>query len=148
MRYLRIVLCLVVFCCAFQAHAAERKAGIVRKAEGVVFVDRQGKLSPLKEGDTLYEKDTVVTRAGSVGIVMKDDSVMSVGSNSRLTVSEFVFEPAEKKYSLVTRLKQGTMVYLTGLIAKLNRSAIRLETPTAVAGVRGTHVAIKVEGHE
>lgn len=113
-RYLKIVLCLVVFCCASQAYAAEWKAGIARKAEGAVFVDRQGKLSPLKEGDTLNEQDTVVTQAGSVGIVMKDDSLMSVGSNSRLTISKFVFEPAEREYSLGTHLKQGTMVYLTG----------------------------------
>jgi len=148
MRYLRIILCLVVFCCASQANAEERKAGIVRKAEGAIFVDRQGKLSPLKEGDTLNEQDTVVTQVGSVGVVMKDDSLMSIGSNSRLTISKFVFEPAEKEYSLVTHLKKGTMVYLSGLIAKLNSNAIRLETSTAVTGVRGTHVAIRVEGND
>jgi hypothetical protein len=37
-------------------------------------------------------------------------------------------------------------VYLTGLIAKLDNRAMRVETPTAVCGVRGTRFAVSVKG--
>jgi hypothetical protein len=50
-----------------------------------------------------------------------------------------------EKLSFIAQIKKGTVVYLTGLIAKLNHSAVRFETPTAVCGIRGTHFAIKVE---
>ena len=40
------------------------------------------------------------------------------------------------------------MVYSTGLIAKLDRKSVRIETPNAVCGVRGTQFAIKVDNRD
>ena len=37
------------------------------------------------------------------------------------------------------------MAYVSGRIAKLMPEAVRLETPTSVIGVRGTHALVKVE---
>ena len=41
---------------------------------------------------------------------------------------------------------QGTFSYLSGQISKLVPGAVRLETPDATIGMRGTHVLVKVEG--
>jgi hypothetical protein len=35
------------------------------------------------------------------------------------------------------------MAYLSGLIGKLSPESVRIETPTASIGVRGTHFAVK-----
>jgi hypothetical protein len=40
------------------------------------------------------------------------------------------------------------MVYLTGLMAKLDSKSVRIETPNAVCGVRGTQFAIKVDNRD
>jgi hypothetical protein len=92
------------------------------------------------------ENDVLVTgRIGSMGVILQDNSVMSIGSNTRLVISKFIFEPADEKLSFIAQIKKGTVVYLTGLIAKLNRSGVKFETHTAVCGIRGTHFAIKVD---
>jgi hypothetical protein len=148
MKYLKILICLAILGTAVYCQAADRNVGILRTANGQVFVERQGKLIPVKIGQVLIEKDSLVTKAGSAGIIFKDDSLLSVGPNSKVSISDFVFEPAEKKMGLVAFIKRGTMVYLGGLIAKLDKNAVQLKTETTVCGIRGTHVAIQVEGGE
>jgi hypothetical protein len=69
---------------------------------------------------------------------------MSIGSNTRIVFTEFIFKPADKKVSTIIRITKGTMNYLSGLIVKINSNAVKVETPTAVCGVRGTHLAVKV----
>jgi hypothetical protein len=93
--------------------------------------------------------DALVTGAdGSIGVVMQDDSVLSLGPKSRVDFTQFSFAPAENKLSFIAKVKRGTMVYLTGLIAKLDRKSTRIETPNAVCGVRGTQFAIKVDNQD
>ncbi len=128
------------------ASAEELKVGVVKNVSGQALIERNKVIVPAKVKDKLMENDILVTgRIGSIGIILQDNSVMSIGSNTRLVISKFVFEPAHEKLSFIAQIKKGTVVYLTGLIAKLNRSGIKFETNTVVCGVRGTHFAIKVE---
>jgi hypothetical protein len=80
--------------------------------------------------------------------MLPDNSVLSLGPNSRVILTQFSFEPAEEKLSFVAKFRNGTLIYLTGLIGKLNRKGVRFETPNAVCGVRGTHFAIKVDAQD
>ena len=93
----------------------------------------------------LYEKDIVKTGAkGSVGVILKDDTVLSLGPDSELLLAEFMFAPREGKLSLVARLLKGTATFISGIIAKLAPDNARLETPSATIGIRGTHVLVSV----
>ena len=40
---------------------------------------------------------------------------------------------------------RGVTTYVSGRIAKLSPDAVRLETPAAIVGVRGTTLAIRVD---
>ncbi|HVO64973.1 MAG TPA: FecR domain-containing protein [Syntrophales bacterium] len=118
----------------------------MKNVSGEAFIERNKVLTAAKVKDELMENDVLVTgRSGSMGVILQDNSVMSIGPNTRLAISKFAFEPADEKLSFTAQIKKGTMVYLSGLIAKLNRSGVKFDTPTAVCGVRGTHFAIKVE---
>ena len=128
------------------AAAEEPKVGFVKNVSGKAFIERNRIQMPAKLKDALMVNDTLITgRQGSMGVIFQDDSVLSLGPNTRLVISKFKFEPAEKQLSLVARIKKGTLVYLTGLITKLSPGAAQFITPTAVCGARGTRFAIKVE---
>jgi hypothetical protein len=143
MRVLAIMICMTLFFSINYATASGPQIGVVKTVKGEAFIERAQKSYPAKTGDALLEKDEIVTgRDGSLGVIMKDDAVLSIGANSRLQFTDFVFEPAEKKLSTVNRLKRGTLVYLSGLIAKIKPEAVRFETKTAVCGIRGTYLAI------
>ncbi|MFA5182280.1 MAG: FecR domain-containing protein [Syntrophales bacterium] len=118
----------------------------MKNVSGQAFIERNKVMVPAKVKDRLMANDILVTgQTGSMGLILQDNSVMSLGSNTRLVISKFMFEPADAKLSFVAQIKKGTVVYLTGLIAKLNHGGVRFETPAVVCGIRGTHFAIKVE---
>jgi hypothetical protein len=43
------------------------------------------------------------------------------------------------------RLVRGVAAYVSGRIAKLAPDSIRLETPAAIVGIRGTSLALRAE---
>lgn len=136
---------LALLCSAGMAAAEESRAGFVKSVSGQASIERNKVVIPASIKDRLLEKDTLITgRDGSMGVILQDNSVMSIGPNTRVVLSQFLFEPSDEKLSFIAQVKKGTVVYLTGLIAKLNRSGVKFETPSAVCGVRGTHFAIKV----
>jgi hypothetical protein len=90
--------------------------------------------------------DSVTTGSnGKVGLIFEDDTVISLGSNSRIAIENFLFQPSEKKLSFVARMYQGTASFLSGQIAKLAPQQVQVETPHATVGTRGTHYLVKVD---
>lgn len=127
------------------AAVAGETIGVVRTASGDAAVTRVGGTLPASIGLKVIVGDTLVTgRDGSLGVILRDNSSLSIGPESRLVLRSFLFSPAEGKFDLVARITGGTMAYLSGLIGKLSPESARFETPTATIGIRGTRFAVKV----
>jgi hypothetical protein len=127
------------------AAVAGETIGVVRTASGDAAVTRVGGTFPASPGLKVMVGDTLVTgRDGSLGVILRDNSSLSIGPESRLVLRSFLFSPAEGKFDLVARITGGTMAYLSGLIGKLSPESARFETPTATIGIRGTRFAVKV----
>jgi hypothetical protein len=139
-------LSIIVILCAGLALAVEQSIGFVKNVSGKAYISRQQKLIPANVNDKLQVSDALVTGpGGSMGVILQDNSVLSIGPKSRIELKKFAFAPAENKLAFTSKVKKGTMVYMTGLLAKLDRKSVRVETPNSVCGVRGTHFAIKVD---
>jgi hypothetical protein len=134
---------------AATALAAEDPIGNVKTITGKVSILRNNIPITPSVGETIFLNDILRTgQDSSIGVVFKDDTLVSLGPDSRLLISKFLFSPAENKLSIVVRLFRGTLVYLSGIIAKLSPEAVKVETPVASIGVRGTKFAVKVEGND
>ena len=119
--------------------------GVVRTASGAATVTRGEKTLPAAPGLKIVAGDTLGTGLdGSLGVILRDDSSLSIGPESRLVLQRFLFSPREGKFDLVARITRGTMAYLSGLIGTLAPEKARFETPTATIGIRGTRFAVKV----
>jgi hypothetical protein len=126
-------------------NAADESAGSLRKKKGDVLIERYGNIVKAEDGTPVYPKDTVRTGAdGSVGIIFKDNSRISLGPNSRLDLKKFVFKPAQGQFSMVNKLTKGTASFVSGKMTKLSPESVVLETPRSTIGVRGTTYNIKV----
>jgi len=120
--------------------------GVVRNSAGSATVTRGSNILPAAPGTKLHVGDTLGTGPnGSLGVILRDNSSLSLGPSSSLVLQEFLFSPYEGKLGLWVRLSKGTMAYLSGLIGKLAPEKARFETPTATIGIRGTHFAVKAE---
>lgn len=125
--------------------AARETIGVVKKSEGKATVIRGEQVLPAKAGTKLETGDTLTTgEDGSVGVILRDNSTLSMGPGSSLVIREFLFSPGEGKLGIVARISRGTMAYISGLIGKLAPETVRFETPTASIGIRGTRFAVKV----
>ncbi|MBF0267363.1 MAG: FecR domain-containing protein [Alphaproteobacteria bacterium] len=128
------------------AQAAE-PIGLVKSAEGKATAFRDGKSTPLKAGDDLFKNDQLATDGqGALGLVLRDDTTLSLGPNSKLVLDDFVFDPAADKLGLNMRMAKGTFSVLTGQIAKLAPERTSIRTPVATIGIRGTRFLVEVEG--
>jgi len=146
MRYtLFIAVLLAVVSAPGRGHAeSDGSIGVVRSADGAATVTRGGNVLPATAGTRLRAGDTLGTGPdGSLGVILRDDSSLSLGPSSSLFLRDFLFSPNEGKFSLLVRLSRGTMAYLSGLIGKLAPDKARFETPVATIGIRGTHFAVK-----
>jgi hypothetical protein len=121
-------------------------AGRIKIASGTAFVVRGGAQMPAQAGQVLYESDTLRTGAdGRLGVTLKDDTRVSLGPASEVRLDRFAYAPAESQMALVLRVVRGVAAYVSGRIAKLAPDAVRLETPSAIVGVRGTTLALRVD---
>ncbi|PLY04657.1 MAG: hypothetical protein C0625_16005 [Arcobacter sp.] len=142
MRYLLIYLGLSFFSFLL----ASDSVGFIKKLKGEAIILRDTKIIQIKIGDKLFNKDIIKTkRNSSLGLIFKDNTLVSLGSNTQFNIEEYEFQPALKKEVFTARIVKGTMTCLTGLMSKLNPDAMKIKAKTASMGIRGTHFAISVE---
>ncbi len=127
---------------------AQQTASIaqVKTIKGQAILIRASQEIALKIGDQLFLQDKLRTEADSaLGISFEDNTTISLGSGSELTLEGFAFKPSEGELSFLARLVKGTMLYVSGLIAKLAPEDTKISTPVATVTVRGTRLLVRIE---
>jgi hypothetical protein len=120
--------------------------GRVKVVSGSVSIVRGGGEMNVKAGDAVFKSDILKTGGdGRLGITLKDDTRLSLGPSSEARVENFVYQPAEGSLALSLKIVRGVVAYVSGRIARLAPDAVRLDAPTAIVGVRGTTLIIKIE---
>lgn len=129
---------------ALAAHALAAEVGSVKVARGAAHVERGGQTAPAAVGARIQAADVIVTGPdGSVGITFADGSLLSVGPDTVLAIDQFVFDPTTHAGALETTLRRGTLSVVSGKIAAQRPEAMKVRTPAAVLGVRGTEFLVR-----
>ncbi len=117
--------------------------GQIKTRKGQASVERQGQLLPAEVGMKLEAADTLKTGAdGAVGVTMRDNSLLSMGPNSILSLQRFEFDAATNQGRFDAQLQRGTLAVVSGRIAKQSPQAMTVRTPSAQLGVRGTDFVV------
>lgn len=120
-------------------------AGRIKVSTGAAFIVRDGAEIPAGLGQHVFESDGLRTGVdGKIGVTLGDDTRLSLGPNSELKLERFTYTPADSAFGLALKFVRGAATYVSGRIAKLAPDSVRLETPAAIVGVRGTTLAISV----
>ena len=140
MKYLVILLCLITL-------PAQAKIGDVIEQVGVTDIDRKdgAKFEKINKDFDVESYDTVKTKNGRTAIQFLDETRVDVTENSKLVIDEFVYDPNTSTGSLALKASFGTVRYASGQIAKNSRQNVKIRTPTAVVGVRGTDFSLTVD---
>ena len=128
------------------AYADEKIIGSIKNSQGDAYIIRDGNKITATKGLRLFQNDTLLTEGeGSMGIILRDDTLISLGSNTKIAIEEFKFAPAKGELSILTRMTQGIITYISGKISKLSPESARFETPASSIGIRGTKFLVKVD---
>lgn len=131
---------------ATSAWADSAPIGFVKTVTGEATVTTAGKSVKAEVGTPVQVGSTLKTAAkSSLGVTFKDETVMSFGPNTELTVDEYLYAPSQGKLKMGSKLAKGSMNYVSGVIAKLQPDAVSVATPTGTIGVRGTQFVVVVD---
>jgi hypothetical protein len=126
------------------AVAEAQDIGRVKVSAGTVHLERAGQRVPASVGTPVRAADVVVTGPdGSVGIAFADDSLLSVGPGSVLAIDRFAFDPTTHAGAFDSTLRQGTLSAVSGKIVRQSPDAMKVRTPAAILGVRGTEFVVR-----
>ena len=141
----------LIFACgcspAVIAYATD-SIGTVKTVKGAVHIERAAQNVDVAIGSEVFNNDRIVTGpASSVGITLRDDTLLTEGANSSLELNKFAFNTTTHDGALDAKIKRGSLSVVDGKLAKDNPEAVRYSTPTTTLGVRGTEFIIEVGGN-
>ena len=120
--------------------------GQVKVSKGDVAIERGGQTVSGAVGARVQTADVIKTGTdGSVGITMSDNSLLSAGPNSVLSLDRYAFDSTTNQGQFDSSLRKGSLSVVSGRIAKQSPDAMTVRTPTAILGVRGTEFAVSVD---
>jgi hypothetical protein len=120
--------------------------GEVKVTKGTAYLERGAEKLPVRVGLPVQAADKVVTGAdGTVGITFADNSLLSVGPDSVLAIDRYVFDSTTHAGQFDSTLSKGTLAVISGKMVKQSPDAMRVHTPSAIMGVRGTEFIVKVD---
>jgi len=125
------------------AVAREGATGIVAATQGEAWVVRGEAREAARVGLEVRVGDALETgRKGRVKVLLTDDSVLSLGGETRLVVERHLFEPGRARETHL-RLLGGRARALVQQVVGGSRARFEISAGTAVAGVRGTEFVVE-----
>jgi len=121
---------------------AAEPAGVVEVIFGEAYaLDGDGERRILLEDSSIYVGETLLTGEGTtLQLRFEDDTRFFLGERAEFLIEEFHYL-TDIPDSLTAKIIKGTFRFISGLIAGSRAEAMRVETPVAAIGIRGTHVA-------
>jgi len=129
---------------SFPALAAD--VGLVKVSKGSVQIERNGTKVAAPVGAPVQTSDVIVTGAdGSAGITFTDNSLVSVGPNTVFAIDKYRFDSTTHAGEFEGNLKKGRLAAISGKMVKASPESMKIRTPSAIMGVRGTEFVVQVD---
>ena len=126
--------------------SANEFIGVIAAGVGDILNQKNEKLST---GSKIYFGDTIIVKAQSnAQILLLDETALTVGEKSEITIDEFIYDPQSKVGKIVSNIKIGTVKIITGEISKKDPDNLEVNVPTGSVGARGTEFVVVTESDE
>lgn len=132
----RVLLCLALLC----PLAGWANIGAIERVKGTVQVLGTGGWRTASQGEAVAEGERVNTAEDSEALIkFTDGALMALRPRTQVQLTRYQYrQDAPKRNASVLQLVTGGFRFVTGLMGKASPQAVRLTTPTATIGIRGT----------
>jgi hypothetical protein len=111
-----------------------------------VHIERAGDSLPVAVGMAVRPADVIVTGAdGAAGITFTDNSLVSVGPGSVFAIDKYRFDATTQVGEFEGNLRHGKLAAVSGKMVKQQPESMKIRTPSAIMGVRGTEFVVQVD---
>jgi hypothetical protein len=139
----RLIIIAVMLVCGFAGQSAAQSArpqaiGAVSRIQGEATGTNGSARRPLGLNSSVFLNDVVSTGdAARLEVTFTDNTRLTLGEKAKLTLDSYVFDSAAGsgtiKFGLV-----GALRFVSGQVSKLASADVRVTTPVAIVGIRGT----------
>ncbi len=130
----------------FAVPAMAADIGQIKVAKGKVEIQRGANRLKAEVGTGVQTNDVLRTGAdGSAGVTFTDNTLLSVGPNTVFAVEKYSFDSTTHAGEFQGHLRQGRLAAVSGKMVKQSPETMRIRTPAAVMGVRGTEFVVQVD---
>ena len=146
MNYLIKILIFFILTFTSVANASNNSfVGVIGAAIGDI---KNQKNESLSNGSKIFFGDTIISKSKSnAQILFLDQTVLTLGEETELTIDEFVYDPNSQDGSFVSTVKTGTVKFITGQISKKNPDNLEVKVPAGTLGARGTEFVVLSESN-
>jgi len=145
-KFLTMLAAAWLLCVSLPISAAGSHVALIKSVSGSVTITQGETARAATVGTQLQVADRVVAAPGSTAaIVFRDGTMLTLGAGADIVVRDYVFEPKAERYAFSLYMSKGSAVYESGKIGKLAPESVKVETPNATVGVRGTRFLIEAD---
>jgi hypothetical protein len=145
MRLVALALSVSLLAAAPASAEEAARIGTVKTTRGDARIVGSGDSTAATVGAAIHQNDTLETGPdGAVGVTFIDNTTLSLGTNSRITMTKVIFNPDRGDFAFAGNIVKGTFMFVSGSIAKLAPQAVQITTPVSTIGVRGTRFLVEI----
>lgn len=124
--------------------------GAIQEISGNATITRaDGTVEKVGLGTPVFQGDIVETdESGAVNIMFVDETTFAISEDARLSIDEYVFDPATQSGTTNFSVLKGVFVFTSGLIGRDDPDDVMINTPSGSIGIRGTIIAGDVDTGE
>src|SRR5260221_4474052 len=93
--------------------------------------------------EVVFNEHITTSEKGQTQLLFLDESSMTIGPNSDLTIDQFAYDPKSGTGKLAMSATRGLLRYVGGKLSK-QEDAVTLRTSTATLAVRGGAFIVKI----
>jgi len=143
---MRKTILLTALLAALAAPAFAADIGLVKVAKGTVHVQRGAERLAVSVGMAVQQSDVIVTgKDGAAGITFADASLVSLGPDSTFAIDKYHFDSTTHVGEFEGSLRHGKLAAVSGKMVKQTPESMKIRTPSAIMGVRGTEFLVQVD---
>jgi len=110
---------------------------------GSATVTRNNATTALQAKDDIFPNDVLRTAASSkLNITFNDATTFNLSANAEVTVNRYLYEDNGKQNTALFDIAKGTVAFAAAAVAKTGD--MKISTPTATLGIRGTTGLVEV----
>ncbi|MCG8552774.1 MAG: FecR domain-containing protein, partial [Desulfobacterales bacterium] len=141
--WILLVLAFPVLCVANQDEFIGK---VVAVRGSVVAVAENGQKRALRLNAKVFRRDVIETGTGRVQLMFQDNTLMTLGRNTKMALAAYEWDPENNKAAMETQIREGSFRIMGGAITRMAPEKFKTTSVSGTIGIRGSMYAGNLQG--